>query len=144
MIVIIHLYELWTALPGYDYKECSCLHQNHQVLPVSECLALMLHLGIYQFCLTVNVKSEQLQAGIQPRWLRVSSGVLLTQVQLPNAARDFFPNSQHSVQILLWCLYSTCVQSHALASAHTLQVPSTESHTTLWTNENTVRTSSTL
>lgn len=40
-------------------------------------------------------------AGTWPTWLRVRSGMVLTQVRLPKAPRDFFTLGQLSVQTLL-------------------------------------------
>ena len=48
----------------------------------------------------------------------------------------FFPPIQLSPQTLLQCSYNPSVQSHASTSAHTLKIPDTGSHTTIWTHEN--------
>ena len=69
----------------------------------------------------------------------------LRQVWFPPAARDFSPH-QLPVQILLWCLYShpphppSPMQLHALTSDCTLNIPSTGSHTFVWTHESTACT----
>ena len=63
----------------------------------------------------------------------------LRQVRFPVAARDFSP-SQISVQTLLRCPCSPCVQSHPLISVCTLKIPTTGSHTFVWTHENAART----
>ena len=60
---------------------------------------------------------------------------ILTQVWFTGATRDFLP-SQLSVQIHWWCLHSP----HASASVCMLKSPNRDSHTTVWTRENTART----
>ena len=58
-------------------------------------------------------------------------------------SNGFFSYSQVSVQTLLWCSwYSSPAQSHI--SVHTLKMPSTGSHTTVWTLKNRAQTRSTL
>ena len=65
------------------------------------------------------------------------TGTPLRQLRFPGAARDFFLQSQLSVQTLLRCPHSPRVQSHALTSVRTLKIPSIGSHTVVWTHENT-------
>ena len=44
------------------------------------------------------------------------------------------------MQTVLRSPYSPRVQSHALTSARTFKIPSTSSHSTVWTYENTAQT----
>ena len=48
-------------------------------------------------------------------------GTIRTRVRVPGAARDFFPQSQLSVQTLVRCPYSPRVQSLASTSVRTLK-----------------------
>ena len=50
------------------------------------------------------------------------TGMSLTRVKLPGVARDFSP-SQLSVQILLQCPHTPCVQSRAFTFVHMLNIP---------------------
>ena len=67
-------------------------------------------------------------------WLNTDAGSSF------RGGKGFFSRRQLPVQTLLRCLYSPRVQSHALTSARTLKIPSTSSHTTVWTYENTAQT----
>ena len=53
-------------------------------------------------------------------------GAILTRVRIFGAARDFFPQSQISVQTVLRCPYVHGVQSRASTSVCTLKIPSTD------------------
>ena len=53
----------------------------------------------------------------------------------PQCSKVCFSQSQHSVQALLRCPYSPCVQSHASTSVRTLKIPNTGSHTIVWTHK---------
>ena len=55
----------------------------------------------------------------------------------PWCGKGFFSQSQLSVQTLLRCPYSPCVQSRGSTSVCTLKIPHTGSHTIVWTHENT-------
>ena len=52
-------------------------------------------------------------------------------------SKGFFSQSRLSVQTFCQCLYSPCLQSHALTSLCTLKIPSIGSHTFVWTHGNT-------
>jgi len=60
-------------------------------------------------------------------------GAMLTQIWVPGAARDFLPR----VNFQCWLSYSVCiaprVQLHASASVRYLKIPSSGSHTSVWT-----------
>ena len=66
-----------------------------------------------------------------------SPGKILTQVQVPGAARRFSPRIKNLQCRLLQRPYSPCVQSQASVSVHTLKIPNTGSHTIVWTHKNT-------
>ena len=53
------------------------------------------------------------------------AGTVLTWVQVPSAARDFFSQSQLQAQTLIQCLYSTpCAIAYInLTSVHMLKIP---------------------
>ena len=68
------------------------------------------------------------------------TGTLLRQVRFPGAAKDFCPRVNFPVQTLLRCPYSPWVQSHALTSVLMLKIPSTGSHTFIWTHRNVAHT----
>ena len=59
---------------------------------------------------------------------------ILTQVW-DHGVASFFSSPN---QLLLWCLYNPCVQSHASTSVHVLKIPNTAGHA-VWTHKNTAR-----
>ena len=66
----------------------------------------------------------------------IVSGTLLSQFQLPGAARDFFSQSTFSADSFA-ASYSPCVQKHALTHLCTLKIPSMGSHAIPWTHKTT-------
>ena len=70
----------------------------------------------------------------------VSNGHAAETGLIPQCGKGFFFQSQLSVQTLLRCLYSPCVQSHALASVHMIKIQNNGSNTFVWTHKNTART----